>query len=101
MTGGTIDMQMTTGVSNGIGSEGDDTDLNISGGKINVKGGSSVNSEQFVGSNIFMAKNINVSGGEINVESGANLKLQQVRPVLKIGILMMTLAFIKLKKKHN
>ncbi len=74
MTGGTIDMQMTTGVSNGIGSEGDDTDLNISGGKINVKGGSSVNSEQFVGSNIFMAKNINVSGGEINVESGANLK---------------------------
>ena len=99
MTGGTIDMQMTTGVSNGIGSEGDDTDLNISGGKINVKGGSSVNSEQFVGSNIFMAKNINVSGGEINVESGANLKLQQVRPVLKIGDSDDDLSVYKIKEK--
>ena len=75
--------------------------MNISGGKINVKGGSSVNSRAICRFKHIYGQNINVSGGEINVESGANLKTATGPSVLKIGILMMTLAFIKLKKKHN
>ena len=74
MTDGHIKMNMVEGVSNAIGSEGDNATINISGGKIDVVGGSSVTSNKFVDSNIFMSQNINVSGGEINIASGANLK---------------------------